>query len=210
MKKYYKKNYKGRKGRKVATVQKVRKIVKSIVAHNTELKYFDTAAANSVDYAGSFYDLTALAQGDTDVTRDGDKLTLRKLKAKLSISLGDTTNLFRIVYFRWKQNNISVTPTQSYFSNPYTNNINCTYAPQNWDTHDNFQILYDRTFTLNTYTHPQRLITVNLKLSKLPKVAYDAGSTSGNNHIYLYLVSDSAAAVHPTVNMINRISFVDS
>lgn len=189
----------------------VKRVVNSAIRKNTELKYYDYATTTSVDYAGTFYQLSAIAQGDTDVQRDGDKLTAKRCRIRGTVTTGDTTQVFRVICFRWKQNTLSVAPTQTYLLSPYTSSVQAAYCPMNHDTQANMQVLYDKTYVLNSVSKPQLLINISLNLSKLPKVSYDAGSTTnGNNQIYMYVVSDSAVATHPSINFISRLSFVDS
>lgn len=209
----YKKAYQKKRTAKLTQGMRkaVGKVVNAKLRKNTELKYFDvaTSGATNVDWTGLFHNLCIPAQGDTDVTRDGDKLNMKKLRLRCSIVQGDSYNNIRIIIFRWKQNNISVTPSASYLISPYQGTAMSPVAPYNWDTKDNTQILYDRVYTVDT-SYPQRMVKINLNLSKLPKVAFDSGTTGGNNHLYMFIVSDSSAATHPTYNLLSRVSFTDS
>jgi hypothetical protein len=54
-----------------------------------ECKHADFSTAVTVSTLGSFHDLTAIPLGDTDVQRDGDKLTISSIMIRGEISAGD-------------------------------------------------------------------------------------------------------------------------
>lgn len=199
------------KGRKSNTIRSiVSRVVDRKIKKNTELKHFDTSIDTTYDFAGTMYDLSAVAQGDIDNQRDGDKLTPKGLNFHYNASVADASNYIRVIIFHWKQNNISVSPTGSYLVSPFQSSVNAVLAPYNWDTRMNYKILKDFVIRLNSSDRTTANGHFYLSLKSLPKVAFDSGTTSGSNHIYMFVVSDSGAATHPGLRWISRLSFVDS
>lgn len=193
-------------------LSKVKKIVDMKIAKNTEMKLFDsTATQQTVSDAGTLTNLTAVGQGDHDDQRQGDKLTPKKLIVKMNFVAGDSTNICRVVIFRWKQYSGSIAPTQALLMD-YTT-ANGVLAPLSMYAHDyrsTFQILHDKTIYLNAVSKPQVGHSFRLNLKRGPKINFVATTTNAQNHIYMYIVSDSAAATHPNYSHISRFNFVDS
>lgn len=198
----------GKKGGRL--LKKVSKMISKRIHQNTELKYYDiTADRAGVDFSGTFWNLTNMSQGDSDTTRDGDKATPKSLNFSFDLAAGDATNHVRVIFFLWKQNTISVTPTIAYLLSPYQGTTRAIDAPYNWDTRSNFKIIKDFNITLDTY-HPIYKGHLRLNLKKMPKISFDSGTTNGNGQIYCCILSDSGAAPNPSVSFVSRLHFVDS
>lgn len=199
-----------KRGGRSVTARTVRKIVEKRIRRDTEVKYADfNDSGTGVDFSGTFIRVTNIAQGDSDTTRDGDKLTPVYLNVKWKVGVGDSTNIMRVIIFQWKQNILSISPTQAYLL-AQTGSALSPISPYNWDTRSNFRVLKDFKVTVDSVNKPQVVGRTFLKLNKLEKVAFDAGGTNGNNQIYIYVVSDSGAASHPTWAMTARLAFTDS
>lgn len=203
---------KRRQRRKRTVMSKVAKLVDRKIAKNTELKFIDlSSAAQTVSDAGLITDLTQIGQGDHDDQRTGDKVTLKSLDLRMNFVAGDATNVMRLIIFRWKQYSGSVAPTQAQLMEYGTAvGIIAPLSTYHHDFRGAFQVLHDKTIYLNAVSKPQVGHRVFLDLKKLPKINFVSTGTTGQNKIYMYLVSDSAAATHPNINIIVRTNFVDS
>jgi hypothetical protein len=128
------------------TAAQVRKMIDKAVKKNLETHFtVATDSANTVDYAGEVKALTSIAQGDGDSARTGDSVTMQSLSCKYVVTLGDVTNIFRIVVFIWKP---ATTPTidlildqQGAITSPLSSIVH-DYAPS-------FRVIYDKLITLD-------------------------------------------------------------
>lgn len=186
--------------------KKIRAVAKSVIAKQSELKYFDTLVGVSADYSGSLGCLSLVPQGDTDITRDGDQLYATSMQIKGYISCADTTNQFRVIIFKYKP---EATPTDDdILATATKGSVNYVNAPYHHDGRNQFVILSDRRYNLALSTNKAQVnISHNLKLNT--KIKYSAGGTTGYNQIWYFVISDSAAATHPSVNMTSRLRFRD-
>jgi len=187
----------------------VKKYVKEQLNETVEHKYFLASdSATTVDFGGAVYDKTPVPQGDTDVTRDGDKIKLEEISFRYTVQIADTTNVFRVILFQWHPS-----------SSPGITNILLTVGSANGvnsaltvDYEQQYKILYDRTHYLNNVAVPQTGLTeaVVIKKGFQKQMQFIAGGTTGTNHIWAAFISDSAAATHPSINSSMRIRFSDA
>lgn len=186
--------------------------VKKIIGNRQEHKFYaDTSLCDgAISSAGTLLDYSALiTQGDGDTNRDGDKLNLNKVSIKGTLGVADSTNRMRIIFFRW--NNLGTTPTTSYLLEGGANTASDILRPFRIDTKHFYKVVYDRTFNLSTYRP-----TIDFKATiygrrlGTKRVTYLGGGTTGMNHLYCYLVSDSDAATHPNATMNVIQHFTDS
>lgn len=189
--------------------KRVRSIVKKELKKNSEIHYHDRTLVNtSVDYSGtSFFSLSGISQGDTDITRTGDQVIPRFLQIRGSVVAGDGTNLVRVMVVQYKYNaNDDPADIDQLLSATYKATVGYPLAPYNHDYRGKaFAVLADKLFTVDTY-NPIRQF--NIKLKRIAKIAYPAGGTTAlKNSLYLVACSDSAAATHPTVLATCRLWF---
>lgn len=186
------------------------KKVNKVVMKSSEKKYWDVATTTSVDLSGSITDLTAIPQGDTDQTRDGDQLQIRSIKGKAQIQVADTTQIVRFIIFQWYMdtNVVGTAPTVGQI----LQSVGTGYGPMSGYNHDgryNYRVLYDRTCFLDTTDKVQCGLQWFINKGLRRKIQFHGGATGGKNKIYLLLLSDSGAATHPAVIYYNRVSFSD-
>ncbi len=148
---------------------------------------------------GGFHQvLTGVAQGDTQNLRDGNQITVTGIHSRWVITNADSTNLVRVVF----------------------------YMPKNVDDQvldsivgiidqDKYNVLYDKLIPVNS-SHQQVLINFNRKFNKGSRkgircVFNGASNTQyTDNVIKLYIISDSAASSHPTVQGSHITYFKDA
>jgi hypothetical protein len=187
----------------------VKSLVKNLKSPSSTGKYFDTVvSASPVDYSGSVWALTQVTAGTTDTTRIGDKIIPKKLQIRINCLQGDVTNDIRIIIFRWKVHTTFASPS---ISGTILQNVSTVDAPRSAYYHDfepAFDVLYDKRFTLNTYD-PVKDLDLEFKLPESKPIQMVAAGTNGINHLYMGIVSDSGAVVHPTLYYYSRVDFVD-
>lgn len=194
-----------RKPKRQTLDKRVRKIAKSVIAKQSELKYFDTTLGVSADISGSLGCLSLVPQGDTDITRDGDQLYATSMQIKGYLNCTDATNQFRIIVFKYKP---EATPiNDDILASATKGSINYVNAPYHHDGRSQFVVLSDRMYSLALTNTPKPHFNLNIKLNN--KIKYSAGGTTGYNQIWYMIISDSAVATHPYVQMTSRLRFRD-
>jgi len=203
---------------------KQRNQVKRLISNRQELKYIagngqDIVVDSTGALTGAPFDVP---QGDTDITRDGDRLQWAgKIDFRFSLQhpLGTSPpeSIVRLILFQWHPNSTPVI-SSILLTGP-------TGASDVWSTHshDNrqmFRILFDRTFHLvgnaaaattpnTTLTQIFRRFRVSLK--KARKYAqYTGGTLTGTNRIFLIYISDAATLLRPTFTYSTKTFFRDS
>lgn len=222
----YKRTYRRRpyrKGRKLGRRQK--RQVKVLIARRQELKYSYYANSTTVDSVG-FVTGTPfdIPQGDTDTSRDGDRLQwCGKIDLMLHCingqgALGDVYNNIRVIIFQYHPNS---TPGLSTILLAGPSGSQDVLSLYNHDNRQEYRILFDRVFktvgNANAATTPAtNTVATNVRKFKIPlrkirKYAqYTGGTLAGTNRIYIAYLSDSSAATHPTLEYSTKVFFRDS
>jgi len=93
-----------------------------------ELKHYDTHVANgNTTWSGSIVSLVTPAQGITDVTRIGDKITLKSLQLKGHFNSAASTCWVRLIVVR--SINLGVTTVSDVLKTLYLGTANAPDAP---------------------------------------------------------------------------------
>lgn len=201
-----KKSKKPKKG--PVTRKEVAKIANKQIAKQAEKKYHLATTTGAKDWAGACIDLTGIAQGDTDITRDGDELYLKSIRLKSLIQYADTYNACRTIIFQWYDD---TTPTPGDVLSPtYVGGQQAPLAPYKHDLASKFKILFDKTILVDTYRPHAILDTGYITGGFKRRVHFTAGGTTGVNKLYLLQISDSGVSTHPTMIAVARLNFTDS
>lgn len=119
---------------------------------NAEKKHFDASASDQPGTTPLLTCLNGIAQGDTDVTRDGSSVRFKALQFQMLLHLNTTTqplyDVFRVVIFRHYQP-AGVNPTNALVM--ATTAIN---SFTNWHSRDLYEILLDKTYCLDPTAGP--------------------------------------------------------
>jgi len=196
---------------------RMKKQVKMILSKQVETKYhLYSLSAGSATTSAALASMTAIPQGDTDITRDGDRLYLKKVYIRGFIAVGDITNVVRMVVFQWKP---ATTPTASdvFLTGP-SGSID-VFSHYSHDTRQQFKILHDRTFTMignggapeEPYTPVStRKFSMIISRKFNRQQQFIAGGTTGTNQLYVVYLSDSFASPNPAVTITAKTMFTDS
>lgn len=202
---YKKKSY----GAKLNPRQK--KEVKRLVAGTTEVKAVDTWCNQSPDAAGSVTKINVPAQGVTVSHRVGDKIHLKKLSFNLNTIVGDTTNIVRLIIFRWTQNDAIAANAPGVTDVLQAGNPTAFYNFTT-STEAKVRVLYDKTLYLSSMgsmDRPYRGMLYGKRLGK-KNIEFNAAILTGTDMIYYLLISDSIAATHPSVIGYFRLEYTDA
>ncbi len=195
--------------RKSMTVSRVKRIVNA----SREKKHHDEAIASTeINTTGAIVDLLTVAQGDSDLTRDGDQLYLTNFSLKYYVNREANATGFdivRVLLFQWKPRDDEDVPTLAKV-------ISTSVPPMGHYGMDNkgrFKILYDKIHALGDADGALSSITRNVSISKalLKKVQFNAASTDGYNKVYIGFLGATATGVNASsIVASSRAIFTDA
>lgn len=194
--------------------QRISTIAKRVLQRNAEWKHHNAVVSGATAFAGGLNSLTDVAQGDTDLTRDGDQLTMGKLVFFLELAQSsgvgfDVHNAVRVILFQWFPQSapaVSDILDQGTGTAPYYHYFT--------DKAKSFKILHDKIHRLQrddpTAGGQVKIFKRRFKVRPgRKKIQYVSGGTTGSNKIYLLLMSDSSVTPHPTAYFHSRLNFMD-
>lgn len=196
------------------------KQVKKIVSKEEELKYF-LAAQNGVAITSTaaIVPLSSIPQGISDTQRVGDALEYKNLEVRMFLSIGNPTNLVRIIFFQWFPTATTPIATNILLTG-YTGSIDTTSTYSHDYRHD-FKVLKDLFCPLignltvpvlapAVYTDTTiRVFHFHLRGFR-KQVQFAGGTTQGSNQLYVLQISDSPAAPRPVIALSTKLTFVDA
>lgn len=181
--------------------------VKKYIARQQEHKYWDVTNSAAIDFSGVIYDLSLIPQGDTDISRDGDKLMPTSLYLNMKVEAGDPTNVMRVIVFRWKINSAAYAPTVADIL-AVTGSAYAPMSPYLHDIKSQFTVVKDLTFHVSSY-NVFAWYKRTIRLAKRT-IKYAGGTTSASDKLYMLVVSDSGTITHPSFTSYTRLNFTDS
>ena len=207
---------KGRVRSKNAKQDKRIKKLENLVLNSLEWKSKDkVASAQNISNAGyADYPMIDIAQGDTNSTRDGDKVSLRHATLNLAITRQDTSNIVRVL--------VVATPSATHAG------LTDVLQYPNWSTHDagvlcspykvkatnmeqSYHIMFDKVYTLGNDISTI-VDKVKLRIPKKGKnleFAADGSNTPQNYLVSILAISDSTASAHPQLSYQFRYKYLD-
>ena len=207
---YRKKTYRRRAPRRRYRRRMTAKRVKQIVESSVNWKFRDSSFTNSVSDSATINELTQIAQGTAGTAasdqRVDESIKIKSIFGRLCMSVADTTNIVRVIIMQW---NKSTAPTSA--AGPL-NATATVLSHYNVDANKGqYRVLYDKSYAMTFDGPGAKSIKFFLKFKKPLVCNYtSSSSTSGyKGRIYAYLISDSSAASHPSVDQNYRLKFCD-
>lgn len=218
MKKFAAPNKRIYKKKKSNRLRNLRRIVKleDIIYPSIEWKNKDVAAfgQNVANTGYENYPMFQLAKGDTNSTREGDKVSLRHGTLHLSLTRGDTSNIIRVL--------IVATPSATFaglsdvleYHNFSTNGdavFSSPYQVKATNSEQTYTVLADKVYQLK---NDMSTVVDKIKI-KLPKKGRscefvgDSSVAPNNYNISLLMISDSTATPHPKASYAMRWKYID-
>jgi hypothetical protein len=178
-----------------APEKEIKALARRIQKETSELKFWtvidNTYSAISYNGTDFFQALTLVPQGDTDSSRDGDRLYLHEIRMRMNVKINTTTPVFfRVIIFQWFPNTV---PQYNSILIDQHNTANAATSDYQHDTRQMFNILYDKLVTLDTVAIPAVSIDVSLEKGFRKKIQFATATTVGTNHVYVLAVSDVLA-----------------
>lgn len=205
---------------------KLKTLIKKEIAFQQELKRFDGGITlNTITNTPGLQDLFLPAQGVQDVQRVGDTVELCGnmefiVDVYFNSLSANLTQLLRLIIFQWHPNSVPNTPANTAsgdililttISQPATPRVD-PVSQYNMDTRQEYHILWDKMFVVNTATSgPQRFCYKKLISTKKCQkhVQFSNTGTVGTNKIYALQISSETVA-GPSLRMSSRIYYRDS
>lgn len=190
--------------------QRQKRQVKRLIGNRVEDKILDSsAAAASVDAGGTIGLIGLPAQGTGPYQRVGEEITLKKLQFTFTWAGADTTNLVRLILFRWGDNNATSTPL---FNDVVTSAGPLPFHNDTNTESGRVKILYDKLIALSSNGNDSYVRKASVYGTKLGKkrLVFNPTLITARDAIYYYVVTDSVAASHPTFAMTARLHYTDA
>lgn len=190
---------------KKSVPREVKQYVNTRIAGSSVHHYKPDQITYSETNAASLYDLSAdiapyTGATSPNINRTGDEAHLMSLQLRGNLRVADNTNIFKILIFRWHPNTVAFTPTEAhihkYLGHPE--------SPYNEDERKQYTILYEKLHYLSETSKP--IVPINIKLfgkkvANKPMLYSANNANTGQDHIYLYLQSDSTLVANPALNV---------
>jgi len=193
--------------------------VRAIVRVAQEFKFFDSKEfAQSATTTPTQLAISAVPQGSTDSTRDGDQINLQSLWLKFETYLqgtggtNDFTDQVRLVVYRYHPMSSATHPVPADVLQDLSVAQSATMTPYTWDNRKDYTVLIDETWNLSGNGPSDFGKTFHLKW-KTPGIPahFSAGSTTlQTNGIFALIMSDSLVATHPQFNLWSRVVYSDA
>jgi hypothetical protein len=181
-------------------------MVQKAIQKAAELKFTTVSSSTTYSNTGALVQLSGMAQGNTDTSRNGDRVKPSRVRVKGTMLLADTTNVVTYCLF-WFRPEATPSMTQV-FEDLATSLSPLSTSPQH-DFRQDVVVLKKETFFLDAY-HPMRKFEIDLNLNTMPVMTFIAGSaTTQINGLYIAWLSDSGATTHPTVTFWSKFEFTD-
>lgn len=197
-----------------------RGVVKQVLRNQEPYKYF-SQSISSLQAVNNRWTLMANLStipfnvDNSPNARTGTKIQLRTLAMRLTLGFPDDYNNLRIALIRGRRVGTLNASDISYDPNGSNDDIHLPFNQKYVD------VLFDKTYAgqaqsggVSSALPPFKFVDINKYLGKICKYTESTTSTTGEqpyngNAIYLYAVSDSAFASHPTMPGQIRMSFKD-
>lgn len=187
------------------------------IEHNFEKKYFNGTYTTALTATGDVINLTAIAQGDTGLTRDGNDITLRSIRLLGRMQLtatsagtvdGSVTQCYRLIIFQDKQQVGDADPAVTDVL--LTASIDSVY---NYPAvKDRFKILEDQLFTVGKGANRTQygngdILDVNPHnlwvFPTIKKAMYNGANATDQQKasVYMLLISDALVGL-PSSTMV--------
>jgi hypothetical protein len=199
---------KRKRPRKKPAVNMARQLSRRVarIENAIEIHYHDVAIDTNIDWNGLLTNLTLIPQGNTDVTRQGDSLTLTHLSVNFAVGRVLLGKACRVIIFKDKQNDVA-TVGDLLASTGLVNSVLEHYV---WDNRHRFTVIYDHFIRLDGVFSQTELRTFRFQLNQ--RVQYAAGTTTvTTGALKMLLITDVNVGLGtpPFVDIWCRLQFKD-
>lgn len=176
-------------------------------SQRSEIKRYDDNFDSSLPAAGKVVDMTAIAQGDSALTRDGDTLWCRGLTIRGAILQNASSNfsLVRVMVVRGLQNAGSAYAILDVLETADP------LSSYNWEQRKAYKVLKDEVINLSpNYSGGNKIREFETYVPLNFKTIYTTGGTGvEDGGVYIMFISDEATNLH-TLHYHARLTYNDS
>lgn len=176
---------------------------------NVEEKYFDTSSTGqTADYDGTLHYLFQPAQGDGDVSRDGDSCKILTSAIRFTCTAHASIDTWiRVIVFWDKQNTISTGADLL----ETTGSSAAVYSWRDYDKRFHAKVLFDQRYLLTTdEVGGTQYVTKDLNFNIGKHCQFEAGTTTPNTGVLkIMFISDQQTNI-PGYSFYARTIFVDN
>lgn len=202
------KGFRASKKQKTSLTTSQKAQVQSMMTRRAETKIHPIFQTVAVSNIGTITALTAITQGDTRATRDGDKIYLRDISFSWEAKAADTTQYCRFVVFQWHR---GTTPTSADILDPSSAGALDFMAGYNEQFLSYYTILDDWAVALAVNAGPANACGFYEKRDGFRRtVNYLPGTSSAEHGIWLLMISDSSVSTHPDFRFAGTVHYQDS
>lgn len=184
------------------------------VAKMPEIKHVDTPTFTTIGTGGQMIHLSAVPEGDNEVSRTGLVITPKSLNIswRLTAEGDQPSNEYRVIIFRWFDDSI---PTATDILVPITSGIFNGYqfidVPKSFPKSDKVQILSDKKMALDPNSNDTMYYKFYQKFKSSNRIRYNGSSPTAveKGHLYAFVATDSQIVPHPGLVGYSRLAFTD-
>lgn len=198
--------------RRADVAKRLKRVERKVNQNMPELKYSNTLLdPTTTSYDGALYQLFAPAQGDTDLTRDGDEIRVQGFMLRWFFNSAVTSCGVRVVVFIDKQNYMAAV-TDVFESGTLgvartSGSLNAQYVH---DFKDRITVLSDKTYHFSA-NGTNTLAPKRFYKMRGMRMRFVAGtSTLEKNALKMIVISSSAAGSTPNIAFQGRVWYTDS
>lgn len=179
---------------------------------NAEKKFADLTANGTTDYNGIVLDLTAVAQGDTESSRNGNSIYVRGILLNINYNMNTAATYSLVKTYVFIDNEPNGTPPTA---SDILENAGTVYAPQSQikfpEARTRFKILKVGTFNLSNAGAIAKNLKWYINLRHHTKFTGINATDEGKGHIYVMMISDRTPDSNEVgYAMVNRTYFYDN
>lgn len=194
------------KSRKRTSRRYIESVAKKVVMRTLETKKYNMSADFASDAAGDqLLNLTEdIAQGDSDSTRDGDKILVTKLLLRVFTAMTDNqvtgaSQFYRCMVVQTRGKQLTAADLPSLYGSADTDKFYVLYDKV-WNISSS---IFDATNTKYYGTTGTFSRTIKLKFKRPINIHYDDATPGYQNHLYLYILPYNEDARSKTAYMVN-------
>lgn len=163
-----------------------------------ELKVLNGGYVQASSNTGTITALGPPSQGDTAISRDGDRIIWAGIKGFASCICADTTNVCRLTIVQSLVDNAVDPPVAATI---YQDATNCAYSPFNDSAPAKYKykVLWDHRWVVSVNGPAALGAAIDIPAASMRPVYFNAAATTGKGIIYFCFSSDSSVVTHPTV-----------
>lgn len=181
---------------------------------NSELKIHQVLAGpQDIDYAGRLDAISAIGQGDTEITRDGNSVFARYLNIKGVVKVQDATQpaLVRLMIVQDNSTDPSSTSVSDIIAQ---STISTVYAPMSQLNRDTavgrFKVLASKMLTVGNLANQSLAYNFNIEMRH--HIKYDGAAVNDykKGNIWFLQISDLTGTAVPVNTYMSRLKFYDN